>query len=296
LTGTLYNMKKSFCVFLSLAIISVSYSQRISGKLKLNQGQAIRVTEETKTTVNQEAMGQVVDFNVDGSAIHSYTVTNSTDDNSTLSHKMQRITFTFNGMGQKRNFDSDNPKDMSGQFGKPVKEILDKNYNMVIDTSGKVLMTMPEKFELANEDMLMVIGSMLKDELQAVQPPKKGNGSFFKILPEREISKGDSWTDTTNDATAKGITTYTLSGITDSTLVIDFTGNSNTISKAEFMGMETTTNLNNKTTGKIIIDRATNIIREKNSVIDSKGTTEAMGGTVPVTSKTTINIKVNSTE
>ena len=62
------------------------------------------------------------------------------------------------------------------------------------------------------------------------------------------------------------------------------------------MGMETITNLNNKTTGKIIVDKASNIIREKNSVTDSKGTTEAMGGTVPVTSKTIINIKVNSTQ
>ena len=58
------------------------------------------------------------------------------------------------------------------------------------------------------------------------------------------------------------------------------------------MGMETTTNFNNKTTGKIIVDKATNIIREKNSVTDSKGTTEAMGNSIPVTSKTTISIKV----
>ena len=287
-------MKKTICIFFSLSFLIVTYSQKISGNLKFNQGQNLQVVMETKTTVAQEAMGQVIDFNVNGSVTHIYAVTNSTEDNSTLNHKMQRITFTFDGMGQKRNFDSDNPKDMSGQFGKPIKDALDKNYNMIIDPSGKVMMAMPEKFESGNDEMLMIIASMLKDVLGTVQPPQKGKASFFKILPEKEISKNDSWSDTTNDESGKGITTYTLSDISDSTLVIDFTGNSITVTKAEFMGMETTTNLNNKITGKIIVDKTTNIIREKNSVTDSKGTTEAMGGTVPITSKTTINIKVNS--
>ena len=238
-------MKKTVCIFLSLLVITITYSQKLSVKLKFNQGQNLQVVMETKTTVAQEAMGQVIDFNVNGSVTHIYTVTNSTEDNSTLNHKMQRITFTFDGMGQKRNFDSDNPKDMSGQFGKPIKDALEKNYNMIIDTSGKVMMVMPEKFESSNDEMLMIIASMLKDVLGTVQPPKKDEASFFKVLPEKEISKGDSWRDTTNDESGKGITTYTLSDITDSTLLIDFTGNSTTVTKAEFMGMETTTNLNN---------------------------------------------------
>ena len=289
-------MKKTVCIFLGLLVITITYSQKLSVKLKFNQGQNLQVVMETKTTVAQEAMGQVIDFNVNGSVAHIYTVTNSTEDNSTLNHKMQRITFTFDGMGQKRNFDSDNPKDMSGQFGKPIKDALEKNYNIIIDTSGKVMMVMPEKFESSNDEMLMIIASMLKDVLGTVQPPKKYEASFFKVLPEKEIGKGDSWRDTTNDESVKGITTYTLSDITDSTLVIDFTGNSTTVTKAEFVGMETITNLNNKTTGKIIVDKASNIIREKNSVTNSKGTREAMGGNVPMTSKTIITIKVNSSQ
>ena len=288
-------MKKIICSLLSLSCFAISYSQKVSSNLKFSQGQNLQIVMETKTTVSQEAMGQAIDFNVNGSVTHLYTVTNSTEDNNTLNHKTKRISFTFDGMGQKRNFDSDNPKDMSGQFGKPIKDILDKNYNMIIDPNGKVMMAIPEKFEASpDQDRLMMIASMLKDVLGSVQPPKKGDASLFKVLPENGASKGDSWKETINDESGKSITTYTLSDITDSTLVIDFTGNSATITKAEIMGMETTTNLNNATTGKIIVDKATNIIREKNSVTDSKGTTEAMGGTVPVTSKTTINIKVNT--
>jgi hypothetical protein len=58
------------------------------------------------------------------------------------------------------------------------------------------------------------------------------------------------------------------------------------------MGNESTTIMNNKTTGKIILDKLTGIIREKTSTIESNGSTVVMGNTVPVTSKTTILIKV----
>jgi hypothetical protein len=58
------------------------------------------------------------------------------------------------------------------------------------------------------------------------------------------------------------------------------------------MGMETSTKMNNAYTGKIIIDKATGIMREKTITTASNGSTEAMGGTMPVTSKTTVIITV----
>jgi hypothetical protein len=56
--------------------------------------------------------------------------------------------------------------------------------------------------------------------------------------------------------------------------------------------MQTTTTMNNKTTGQIILDKATGIIRQKKSTTESSGTTEAMGGTLPVTSTVTTVINV----
>ena len=46
------------------------------------------------------------------------------------------------------------------------------------------------------------------------------------------------------------------------------------------------------TTGTININRSTGLIRNKFYVTESNGTTEMMGNTVPVTSKTTIAIKL----
>jgi Family of unknown function (DUF6263) len=285
---------KRVIVFYPVLLLSIAgISQRVSGKLKFKQGQTLEINIQVKTVIAQEAMGQAIDFNVDGSATHSYKVTNATDDNTTLHHKVQNITFNFDGMGKKVSFDSRNQKDMDGQFGKSMKEILGKTFDMIIDPTGQVLMVKPEKADSAKLDgQLMLISNMLKDLMDIVQPPKKDAASFFKVLPSHESAKGDSWTESFENANGKFNTAYTLTGITDSTIIIDYTGNSITVHKAEMMGIESTTTMNNKTTGKIIIDKATGIIREKTGNTESNGTAEVMGSSLPVTSKITTVITV----
>lgn len=288
-------MKKNIVALLIVSIIALtSFGQKVSGKPKFQQGQSVEINMEIKTTFAQEAMGQAIDFNVDGSATHVYKVTNATEDNNTLHHQVQRIVFSFDGMGQKRNFDSNNPKDMEGQFGKPMKEVLDKSFDMVINPNGKTMMAIPEKIELSKADpRLMIVMNLLKDVLATVQPPKKGTASFFKVLPENEIGIGESWVDTVNTESERSTTAYKIAEINDSTVLIDFAGSSVTITKTEMMGMEATINMNNKTTGKIILDKATGMIRQKNSVTESNGTSESSFGNLPLTAKviTTINVK-----
>lgn len=287
-------MKRSIVFISTLAFtMTTVWGQKVNGKLKFEQGQTIEIAMQLKTSIAQQAMGQAIDFDLDGSTNHLYKVTNATDDNNTLHHQVQQITFKFDGMGQKRSFDSNNEKDMNGQFGKPIKEMLDKTFDMIIDPTGKVLMVQPEKVENAKmDDRMAIITNMLKDVLDVVQPPQKGNASFFKVLPENEAGKGDSWNESAENQSGKSNTSYTVSDITDSTIVVDFTGNSVTVTKAEMMGNETITTMNNKTTGKIIINKTTGIIREKTTFTESNGSTEVMGSTLPVTSKTTVTITV----
>ena len=176
-------------VFISVILITSGtvFAQMADGRLKFQQGQVFEINLQTKTTVAQQAMGQSIDFNVDASGIHTYKVTNTTDDNHTLNHTVNRITFSFDGMGQKQSFDSDKPKDMNGQFGKPIKEMLEKKYDMIIDPFGKVLMVMPESFTAsANDSRMAVITNMMKEVVDVVQPPGKGKASFFNVIPEKD--------------------------------------------------------------------------------------------------------------
>ena len=212
----------------------------------------------------QEAGGNAIDFTANGHATHSFKVTNATDNNNTLHHDVKKISFNFDGMGQKRSFDSDNPKDLDGFFGKPVKDILSRNYDMIIDPSGKTLLVKPEKIELAKmDDRLGIVLNLLKDVTNIVYPPKKNEGSFFKVLPASETGINESWTETGADSNGVFKTVYTLSAISDSTVTVNLKGNSSFVTKAEVMGMQTSTTMNNAYTGIILIDRATGLIKEK---------------------------------
>jgi hypothetical protein len=276
-----------------LSVSTISFAQKVAGKLKFDQGQTFEVTLQSKTTIAQQAMGQAIDFNVDATGTHSYKITNATEDNSTLHHQVQHITFAFDGMGQKKSFDSKVEKDINGPFGKPVKDMLEKPYDIIIDPNGKVLMAIPEKIVLAEGDSRMaIITNMLKDVFDLVQPPQKGKASFFRVLPENEVGKAEPWTESYQNENGKFNTAYSISDINDSTIVVDVVANSSTVTKAEMMGAETVTRMNNKSTGKIIVDKATGIIREKTITTESNGNTEASFGTLPVTSKTTMTITV----
>lgn len=280
-------------LFFWLFNITASFSQQVSGKLKLEQGQLLEITMQVKTSVAQQAGDQSIDFNVDATGNHSYKVTNSTEDNSTLHHLVQRIRFSFEGMGPKRSFDSNEEKDMNGPFGKPMKEMLEKTYDIIIDRYGKTLMALPEKIQFAETDNQMaIINSLLKDIIDLVQPPQKGKASFFKVLPDSATGKGSSWTESWENENGKFDAAYGLSNINDSTIIVDFAASSVTITKAVMMGAETSTTMNNKSTGKIILDKITGIIREKTMNTESNGTTESAFGKLPVTSKTTTTITV----
>jgi hypothetical protein len=284
---------RKLLLLIYLLIPFLLFGQKISSRLNFEQGQLLEISLQLNSVIAQQAMGQAIDFTVDATGDHSYRVTNATADNSTLNHQVNRIVFSFDGMGQKRNFDSNIEKDMNGPFGKPVKEILDKKYDMIVDSGGRALVTLPEKIELTPGDSRMaIITNMLRDVFDLVQPPQRGTASFFKVLPDSGCIKGQTWTESYINDRGKFDAAYKVSDITDSTVVIDYAANSVTVSKAEMMGNETTTTMNNKSTGRILLDRQSGILIEKTINTESNGNTEASFGTLPVTSKTTTVIRV----
>jgi hypothetical protein len=287
-------LQRIISYFPLLLCISIHINgQKVSGNLKFDQGKTLVVHMEIRTSVVQQAGGNAIEFSADGSALHSYSVINAAASATTLHHEAKKIAFNFEGMGQKRSFDSDNEKDMVDQFGEPVKKILAKKFDITIDPNGKVLTIKPEKTDTVKADeRLTIVLNMLKDIIDVAYPPQKGEASFFKVLPANETAKGESWIDSTQNESGKFKTIYTLSAITDSTIVIDFKENATTVSKAMMMGRETTTTMNSTSTGTIILDKTTGIVKEKITNTESNGNTEAMGGTVPVTAKTTITIHV----
>jgi Family of unknown function (DUF6263) len=285
--------RPSFYLSLFLLFAKNSTAQPVSGALHFTQGVRYIVDVEVKNTITQQAMGQAIDFNINGAATHTYAVTNSTAENTTLHHDIQHLGFQFEGMGQKRSFDSDIKKDMDGSSGKFAAEMLSKSYDIIVDSLGTTLMARPEKIEMGKQDdRVMLLTDMLKDLTNIMYPPLKGTSSFFGILPDHPVAIGETWSETRNTEMEKGTTVNTLEVVNDSVIIVNFKTNSTTLLKTQRMGMDATTNLNNIVTGTYTIDRATGILKEKTSTTESNGSTEAMGSTTPITAKVVMTIKV----
>jgi len=265
--------------------------------LKFTQGQAFQITFENKMTISQQAMGQAIDFSVNATGLHTFKVTNSTTDNTTLHHRVKSIGFQFDGMGQKRTFDSNSEKDMKGMFGEIIKQALDKKYDMVIDPEGTTLFAFPDKIEIKETDSrLSIVTNLLKETLDIVQPPLKGTGSFFKVLPGKAVKTGDSWQETINTEALKSDSKYTVSAISDSTITVDLEGTSTTVTITEMMGNTSTTTMNNKFSGKIVVDKNTRLVREKQTTAEGSGNAVTSFGNIPVTSKSSSLILVTTEE
>ncbi|HYC40419.1 MAG TPA: DUF6263 family protein [Chitinophagaceae bacterium] len=285
--------------FLIAALIGCTVQasgQAYQASLKFSPDQKWKVTTSVKTHLAQQVMNQAVDFDVDGEAVQLYTVTHAAGGSSTLRHRAEAIRFHFDGMGQKRSFDSKNDKDLSGPFGKPVRQLLDQSFDMVLDPMGRVLMVQPETLELEIDERLQLIMDLMSHLFDGIKPPQRGRPSFFTVLPDSAVNIGSKWNFSFQDSTGAYSTDYELSSLTDSTLVIDLKGKSRTSSASEMMGMEVITTLDNQTSGQILVDRGTGILREKNLVIHSSGSRIAMGGTMPVNATTNVHVWVTRSD
>ena len=295
-------MKNSFILTIALAVLNApGFSQKVTGKLNLKKGQQIEITSDTKSLVNQEAMGQTIDFKINGSITHVYQVIDANAKQASLKHNTKHISLNMDGMGQTQAFDSDKKEDLDGQMGGPVKDILNKSYEMTIDQSGKVISVKEDTTQTKKQgDEADMVGNILSKLGSALDAPVAGEASFFKILPGKELKKGDTWLDSTNfqagDSTrfqgGKEFIHYTLSDITPSGIVVDFTSNSNTDIKSDMMGMEATTHMINNSKGKITIDRASGILKNKIAETESNGTVDIMGQSIPIKTKTNLTINV----
>lgn len=288
-------MTKIFLSLLLFAIGFTTHAQSIRGKLQWRQGQKLAIQVEFKATVTQQAMGKAIDFSTDGSALHHYTVSAITSNNASLDHEIENMNFVFDGMGQKHIYNSANPADTTSQFNDYIKKTVRKKYQVVIDATGKVIQTIPEITEPVKADGKMaLVSGMIKDITEIAYPPRKGDASFFKILPAKEITPGETWIDSVKTENSSLKTIYKLVQVTDSTIIVEFNGTGVSTSKTIMMGRDAVTTMNNTETGKIILDRATGIIKEKTTNTESNGTMEAMGGSMPVNSKSSLSVHIKS--
>lgn len=278
---------KKIIFFLVLFAWLYPDAQAINNNLRFKKGEQYQIASESKTTVTQDIMGKTIDFTIKMETIEIYEVKDANKKEAELFHKVKKIKMTTEGMGGGKTFDSDIPGDMNDEIAAPLKEILTKTFEITVDNTGKIIGIKSEAGH-QNDSLSQNMNSMLPGKSLLELDPKINQPSVFKILPDKTVAKGDSWSDSSSTKNSKQFTSYTLKDITETDIVIDFTTTSETEASTEAMGMQTSTSTHDTTSGKIILDRSTGIIRQKMADSKSSGTVSVMGQTLPIAGRTTI--------
>lgn len=283
-----------FVLFISISV--TAFSQKVSKQLNFPKGQKLEMVTEVKSVMAQEMMGQAMEFNINAVVTRMFDIEDVTPAGAVIEHKVKRMQFNFDGMGQSQSFDSENEKDMKGEMGKVVEKSIKNKYTMTVDQTGKITTVIADDDnpnKPASKEDADMMGNMMSQFASGMDIPKIGDITDLSILPNREIGKGESWTDSlSKDKDEKGKITYTISDITDNEILLDFTEEKSLVKTQETQGMEITITTKDRTTGKIVLDKKSGLLKQSNSTTNSEGTVEVMGQSMPMTTKVTKKVTV----
>jgi hypothetical protein len=272
-----------------LTLAFTGFSQKLSNQIQFEKGKKLEMVIQVNMVVTQ-AMG---DSKVNMNLTRIFDVNDVVNNTAVMEHKIKRVQFSMdNAMMGSQSFDSDKESDMKEDLGKAFEKGLKKKYTMTVDARGQVVSVKQEeendKKKVSAEGDMMT--GMMNQLSKGMDVPKKGDFTEFHILPDHEVAKGESWTDSLGGRT----TVYTLTELTENEAIINFTEVEKIERVQEMMGREIQVKSTDKTTGRVILDRKTGLMKERSSSFESSGEMQMMGQTIPITRTGTKTITVHT--
>lgn len=285
---------KKFLLSIAIVIALAGFSQKNGDKLIFPQGQKLEMTAQTKAIITQEVMGQAMDMNVNSTIVRSFDIEEVKNGTARIEHKIKKLQFNFDAMGQAQTFDSEKPEDMKSEIGKSLEKSIKNKYSMSVDPTGTIVSVKADddnpNTEAKSEDMM---ANMMGQFAEGLQIPKSGDVISLKVATSGDFATGKSWTDSLSGE-EKGIVKYTVSNVTQSEVLIDYISEGTTKKKQEVgAGMEMDVNLKNKTTGTIVLDKKSGLLKQRTVESEGEGTMEVMGQSIPMKSKISGKVTVN---
>ena len=271
-----------------LTLALTGFSQKLSNQILFEKGKKMEMVIQVNMVATQ-AMG---DSKVNMNVTRIFDVNDVVNNTAVMEHKIKRVQFSMdNAMMGSQSFDSDKESDMKEDLGKVFEKSLKKKYTMTVDAKGQVVSVKQEeendKKKVSAEGDMM--SGMMNQLSQGMDVPRKGDFTEFHILPDHEVAKGESWTDTLGGRT----TVYTLTELTDNEAVINFTEVEKIDRVQEMMGNKVSIKSTDKSTGRVILDRKTGLMKERSSNLESTGEMQIMGQTIPITRTGTKTISIH---
>jgi hypothetical protein len=272
-----------------LTLAFTGFSQKLSNQIQFEKGKKLEMVIQVNMVVTQ-AMG---DSKVNMNLTRIFDVNDVVNNTAVMEHKIKRVQFSMdNAMMGSQSFDSDKESDMKEDLGKAFEKGLKKKYTMTVDARGQVVSVKQEeendKKKVSAEGDMMT--GMMNQLSKGMDVPKKGDFTEFHILPDHEVAKGESW----NDSLGGRTTVYTLTELTENEAIINFTEVEKIERVQEMMGREIQVKSTDKTTGRVILDRKTGLMKERSSSFESSGEMQMMGQTIPITRTGTKTITIHT--
>lgn len=281
-------MKKIISFTASLVIAQIMMAQTNTNAILLLKGQKISVINDV--TIDAD-LGMGMQLNSVTASINSLQVKDSDTNNYSISNTLTKLKINMNMMGQNNTYDSDNKDGNNANMAKIFDDKMNKVNDVMIDkTTGAVIVpkqaATKDNDEDANnisENMMMMFSNT--SDAAVVE-------GAFEILPAGKKT-GDSWADTSKTADTKTIRTYTLQSVTGNEAVLNIETTVKATNKLDFQGMEFEINTDTKTTGQVLFDISTGLVKKRDTVSDITGSFQMMGQDLPITAKTTTKTVYN---
>ncbi|MBX2933983.1 MAG: hypothetical protein KF825_07045 [Ferruginibacter sp.] len=281
-------MKKIISFTASLVIAQIMMAQTNTNAILLLKGQKISVNNDV--TIDAD-LGMGMQLNSVTASINSLQVKDSDTNNYSISNTLTKLKINMNMMGQNNTYDSDNKDGNNADMAKIFDDKMNKVNDVMIDkTTGAVIAPKQAATKDSDEDANNISENMMKmfsntSDAAVVE-------SAFEILPAGKKT-GDSWADTSKTADTKTIRTYTLQSVTGNEAVLNIETTVKATNKLDFQGMEFEIKTDTKTTGQVLFDISTGLVKKRDTVSDITGSFQMMGQDMPITAKTTTKTVYN---
>lgn len=275
------SQKLLFSATLALGLFMSAEAQTAKGKIVLTQGLQLEEVTTMKAVSSMEMMGNKMETIMESTSTNNIAVKENTPANYLISNTYKRLQLNMSVMGQERKIDTDNKEDMAGEGGEMGK-LINKSQDIVIDKNGKIL-ELKKSGDAESDAMQQILGSQVG---LIVNSPF---AAFHSIGGGKAVKVNDTWVEEINTDQVKSTTTYTLKSLKGNEASVSFTGTGTTKAKVEKEGMEIVMDMTNKTSGDIVLDISSGIIKTRTGKIDATGTTEVMGQKIPIIVNTVSN-------
>lgn len=278
-------MKRIYVSLICLTTSAVAFAQP-TGKINLTNGQKIVVES---TTDIQASLTMGMELTSTSTSVNALEVKNSAPNNYIISNTLTKLKMNTSMMGQANNYDSENKAGNNEDMSKIFDDKLNKPADVTIDNTTGMAVTEKKKEKKADADETNAATDLMKIFSDNTSDDAIVSGAF-EMVPKGKAT-GESWTDTTTGKDMKTIRTYTLTAISGNEATIQSNVISTAVNKLNFQEMEFDIKSETKTTGEIITDISTGLVKKRTSVADITGSIQMMGQDMPISAKaTTTNI------